>query len=182
MMFHNHTRWFRSGTRLAWFSEGAASIWATSFQLDSPHSCALRMLVDDTAFDESWELDGTSRTGGVAAFAASSAGGSKIGLKVFEQSAVSEPLPFEETNWGLEAWRGSLLDVESASDAAPDENAPLSVYFGRPISLGNRDFSPVSNSDYSETTLMELTEDGVTPGFTVRFTVQGEVRRVVQLR
>jgi hypothetical protein len=161
-----------------WFSDPDASVEWTYQKRDAPHDCALRLRKGETTFDKSWELDLTTRTGGVSAVAAVPAGGSRVWVKVFEPSAFTGMVPVQEIAWGLAAWRWGLLDVESEEPIALDRAADLVVFYGYPIVVEGRSFSPVSNSDYSETTLVELTRAGVVK----RLHVRGELRKVFRLR
>lgn len=161
-----------------WFSDHDASVEWTYQNRDAPHDCALRLRADESTFDPEWELDLTERTSGVSGIAAVPAGGSEIWVKVFEPDAFSGSIPVEEIDWGVQAWRWGLLDVESDAVVRLDEDADLVVSYGYPIVLEGRAFSPVANSDYSRTTLTELTDSGVKK----RMTVQGELRKIVRLR
>jgi hypothetical protein len=167
-----------SGGNAYWFSDFDASVEWTYQRRDAPHDCALRLRAGEVTFDRDWELDLTTRTGGVSAIAAVPAGGSKIWVKVFEPSAFTGTVPVEEIDWGLKAWRWGLLDVESADPVEPDEEADLVVYYGYPIVVDGRSFSPAESSDFSESTLTELTDSGVQQ----RMHVQGQLRKVFRLR
>jgi hypothetical protein len=94
-------------------------------QRQAPHDCALRLRAGEVTFDADWELDLTQRAGGVAAIASVPAGGSSIWMKVFEPSAFSGVVPVAEIDWGLEAWRWGLLDVESDDPIRLDQQADL---------------------------------------------------------
>jgi hypothetical protein len=65
-------------------------------------------------------------------------------------------------------------------DMAPSEPsaAPLVAYYGDPISVDGRSFTPASNDVFSETTLLELTLAGIVG----RLQVRGELREIVRLR
>lgn len=161
-----------------WFADIDASVEWTYQRRDAPHDCALRLRAGETTFDPSWELDLTTRTGGVSAVAGVPAGDSKIWVKVFEPEAFSGNIPTLEIDWGLEAWRWGLLDVESEAPVALERDADLVVYYGYPIVVDGRSFSPTSNSDFTETTLTELTDTGVVE----RAHVRGELRKIFRLR
>jgi hypothetical protein len=161
-----------------WFSDPQASVeWSTRL-IDAPHDCALRLRAGETTFDPDWELDLTTRTGGVSAIAAVPAGASRIWMKVFEASAMPEPIPAAQVNWGWQVWRWALMDVESDAPLVPEQAADLVVYYGDPITVDRRSFTPASNDDFSETTLVELTPAGVQN----RLHVRGELREIVRLR
>lgn len=161
-----------------WFSDHDASVEWTYQRRAAPHDCALRLRAGETAFDPQWELDLTTRTGGVSAVAAVPAGGAKIWMKVFDSAAFTGTIPMQEIDWGLQVWRWGLLDVESSDAIQLNPAARLVVSYGYPIEVDGRSFSPVSNSDYSETTLIELAEAGIEE----RIHVQGELRKIVRLR
>jgi hypothetical protein len=166
-----------------WFSDHDASVeWSLS-RADKPHDCALRLLADESTFDPDWELDLTTRTGGVSAVASVPAGGSSLWVKVFEDAAVPAVLPLEEMDWSLSSlktWRWGTLDVETDDAVRVNTEADLVVYYGPPIEVDGRSFSPsTSYSDTGdETTLVELSASGVAN----RITVKGELRKVVRLR
>jgi hypothetical protein len=161
-----------------WFSDHDASVEWTYQRRDAPHDCALRLRADETKLDPAWELDLTERTGGVSAVAAAPAGGSKVWVKVFEPAAFDGSVPVAEIDWGLEAWRWGVLDVESDEPVTLDEASDLVVSYGYPIVLQGRAFSPVANSDYSRSKLTELTDSGVKE----LMSVQGELRKIFRLR
>jgi hypothetical protein len=161
-----------------WFSDFDASVEWTYQRRDTPHDCALRLRAGESTFDPTWELDLTTRAGGVSAIAAVPARDSEIWVKVFEPTAFSGTIPVEEIDWGLQAWRWGLLDVESNAPAKLDPTAELVVSYGYPIVVDGRSFSPVANTDYTETTLIELTDTSVVK----RAHVQGELRKIFRLR
>lgn len=161
-----------------WFSDHDASVEWTYQRRSAPHDCALRLRAGETTFDPEWELDLTTRTGGVSAVAAVPAGGGKIWMKVFDSAAFTGTIPVEEIDWGLQVWRWGLLDVEATGPIQLNPVARLVVSYGYPIEVDGRSFSPVSNSDYSETTLIELADAGIEE----RIHVQGELRKIVRLR
>lgn len=161
-----------------WFSGSDASVYWALQQRDIPHDCALRLQAGQATFDQEWELDLTSRTGGVAAIASLPAAGSSMWMKVFDESAMTESIPVDEVDWGLEVWRWALLDVESDAMIEPFPDEDPVVYYGGAILLDGRSFTPASNADYTETTLLELTASGVEK----RLHIQGELRKIVKLR
>ena len=146
--------------------------------VEGPHDCALRLKAGETSFDEDWELDLTSKTGGVSAIASTPIDGSKIWMKIFEEDAMPESVPVEEIDWGWPVWQWALLDLDGDEQVVSDESAPLVAYYGDYIELDGRTFSPSSNDDFTETTLVEVSDSG----FESRMVVQGELRNVVKLR
>jgi hypothetical protein len=163
-----------------WFADHDASMEWSVQDRDAPHDCGLRLLAGETTFDPEWELDLTARTGGRSAVASVPAGGSSVWVKVFEPEAMSEPLPVEAIDYTLKVWRWGLLDVESDADVQLDTEADLTVYYGPPILVDDRRFSPSTTFSElgDETTLVELTADGVER----RLRVAGELRKVFRLR
>jgi hypothetical protein len=166
-----------------WFADHDASVEFSLKPGDTPHDCALRLRADETTFDRDWELDLTTRTGGASAVASVPTGGSSLWVKVFEESAVPVALPLEEMDWSLSSlktWRWGMLDVEADRPVQVDTQAELVVYYGPPIEVDGRAFSP--SSTYSDTgddtTLVELTESGIRE----RMRVSGELRKVFRLR
>lgn len=166
-----------------WFADHDASIEHSLKPGDTPHDCALRLRAGETTFDPDWELDLTSRTGGLSAVASVPAGGSSVWVKVFEPSAVPAALPLEDIDWSLSSlptWRWGLLDVEADRPVQVDSQAELVVYYGPPIEVDGRAFSP--STTYAETgddtMLVELTDSGPRD----RMRVQGELRKVFRLR
>lgn len=163
-----------------WFSDSWASVvWSVS-EVEGPRDCGLRVLAGESTFDPNWELDVTSRTGGLSAFASAPASDSTIWLKVFEESAMTEtvPVPVDDADYALPVWRWALLDVASDEPVVPDTDANLVSWYGDAIVTNGRNFIPASNLTYTETTLVEL----ISSGFADRMTVQGELRNIVQLR
>lgn len=160
-----------------WFSAQTASVFWTMQQRDTPHDCVLRLRAGETTFDETWELDLTSRTGGVSAIASFPAGDSTIWMKVFDESEMTETIPMQEVDWGLKVWRWALLDVATDTPIELIEDEEPVVSFGAAIVLGNRSFTASVNSD-GTTTLLELSQLGIDE----RMHVQGELRKIIELK
>lgn len=161
-----------------WFSDPQPAMVRSLLEADIPRDCAMRLPAGETAFDPSWYLDLSSRSGGVAVVASVPAGDSKIWVKSFVASAVTESIPVDQIDWGVLAWRWGLLDVESDVMIEPDNDADLIGYFGTALLIDGRSYIPASNDTFTETTLLELT----TQGFRERLHVQGELRMIVKLR
>lgn len=70
------------------------------------------------------------------------------------------------------------MDMESNEEVQLDTQSDLAVYFGRVITVDGERFSPISNADYTETTLLYVTPAGIKRGVVV----QGEMRNAVKLR
>jgi hypothetical protein len=140
----------------------------------------LRLRAGESSFDAEWALDLTNRTGGRSAVASVAAGGSRVWVKVFEPAAVAEPIPVREIDDTLKAWRWGMLDVESDEPVVLDTSSDLVIYYGPPIEVDGRKFSPATTFSElgDETALMELSATGITE----RFRVRGELRKVLRLR
>jgi hypothetical protein len=163
-----------------WFSDHDASMEWSVQRRAAPHDCSLRLRAGESSFDDEWELDLTNRTGGRSAVASVAAGGSRVWVKVFEPAAVEEAVPVREIDYTLKAWRWGTLDVESDDPVELETNSELVVYYGPPIEVDGRKFSPATTFSAlgDETVLMELSETGITE----RFRVRGELRKVFRLR
>lgn len=163
-----------------WFADHDASVEWSLQNRPGPHDCGLRLRAGETRFDPAWQIDLTTRTGGASAVAAVPAGDSRVWVKVFEPSAVGQPLPMEEVDWTLEAWRWGLLDVATEQPVQRNEASDLVVYYGPPIEVEGRAFSPATtfSDEGDETALVELTSSGIQE----RLRVRGELRKVFRLR
>jgi hypothetical protein len=166
-----------------WFSDHDASVEWSLKPGAGPHDCALRLRAGETTFDADWELDLTTLTGGASAVASVPAGGTRLWVKVFDPSAVPVSLPLATMDWSLSSlptWRWGLLDVASSAPVQLDTSSELTVYFGPPILVDGRRFSPSTTySDLGdETTLVELAPGGIAG----RTRVAGELRKVFRVR
>jgi hypothetical protein len=163
-----------------WFADHDASMEWSVQRRDAPHDCGLRLRAGESTFDPDWEIDLTARTDGLSAVVSVPAGGSSVWVKVFEPDAMPEPVPVAEIDYTLKVWRWGLLDVEADAPVQLDTDSELTVYYGPPIVVDGRRFSPATTfSDLGdETTLVELTPTGIDN----RITVQGELRKVFRLR
>lgn len=83
-------------------------------------------------------------------------------------------------DYTLKVWRWGLLDVESNGGVVLDDESDLTVYYGPPILIDDRRFSPSTTfSDLGdETRMVELTPEGLVN----RIRVDGELRKVFRLR
>lgn len=119
--------------------------------------CAMRLPAGGTSFDGYIDLN--ARAGGPTVGIAS-AGGSSMWLRVLDES-VFTPDP---SDWALidttPSWTWSRLDVDSDASASPDPSGQHDSIGGVASYAGGRTFVSFSNSDYSETRLVELTTDG----------------------
>jgi hypothetical protein len=141
--------------------------------------CALRLRAGATTFDPTWELDTGSRTGGAPALAVLQGGASSMWLRVFDESAVELPVPadFETIDTAL-GWQWYLLDVESEAPAVRNDQRPISSASAIGMYVDGRSFTTVENEDYSETILLELTDEG----FVERMTARGVIDEVARVR
>jgi hypothetical protein len=163
-----------------WFADHDASMeWSVQGR-PAPHDCGLRLPAGQDTFDPGWELDLTTRTGGVSAVASVPAGGSSVWVKVFEPAAMPAPVPVEEIDWTLKVWRWGLLDVEADTPVQLDLDSELVVFYGPPIEVDGRQFSPSTtfSENGDQTALVELTASGPVE----RMQVRGELRKVIRLR
>jgi hypothetical protein len=141
--------------------------------------CALRLRAGATSFDPTWQLDVGSRTGGAAALAVLQGGASTIWLRVFDDSAVQLPEPADfETIDTAPAWQWYLLDVERDAPALRNDQRPLSSSSAIGMYVDGRSFTTVENEDYSETLLVELTDQG----FVERMTARGVIDAIARVR
>lgn len=163
-----------------WFSDSYNTFARRGYGPDrGVPDCALRLRAGETTFDPSWQLDLATRVGGASAVPILRAGGSRMWIRVLDESAASLPTPadFNTVNTAP-AWQWYLLDVESEAPAVRNDERPLSAVGGLGMYIDGRSFVSTENADYSESTLLELTPDG----FLTRATVRGVVDNVVRVR
>ncbi|HKO90173.1 MAG TPA: hypothetical protein VJU61_03410 [Polyangiaceae bacterium] len=140
--------------------------------------CALRLNPGETTFDPDWELNTEARTGGPS-FAVLQGGDSTMWFRVFDETAVELPVPADyETMDTAPAWQWYSLDVESDQPGQRNDERPLSSVGALGMYVDGRGFTTNEDSEYSETTLLELTGTG----FVERTTVRGVIDDVVRLR
>ncbi|HTV17691.1 MAG TPA: hypothetical protein VMG12_03445 [Polyangiaceae bacterium] len=140
--------------------------------------CSLRLLRDQTTFDPDWYLDLGERTGGRPADGVIAGSGSTIWMSVFHAEQLGEQPADIDTADTARAWQWYSLDVESDAPAVEDTARPYASHgaFGWYSSV--RSFSSTTNDDYSESVLLELTNDG----FEQRATVEGLIDGIVRVR
>jgi len=163
-----------------WFSDMFNTFARRGFGPDNGvPDCALRLRAGETTFDPDWQLDTGARIGGAPAVAVLQGGDSQMWLRVFDESAVELPVPADyQTLDTAPAWQWYLLDVESDAPAVKNEERPLSSVGALGMYVDGRAFTTVENADYSETTLLELTESG----FAERATVRGVLDEIARVR
>lgn len=160
-----------------WFSTRVTTWWRANPAAPGPRDCALRVRAGETTFDPEWELDVTARTNGWPSVATVSAGGSRMWLRVLEESEV--PVPADATPDIVEelmGWQWYQLDVESSAPATRNGDRPLGSYYAYGFRVDGRTYTTESNEDYSESTIVEISDRGFTPGATVEGTIRGLAR------
>jgi hypothetical protein len=163
-----------------WFSDSYNTFARRGYGPDrGAPECALRLKAGETTFDPNWQLDLGARVGGAPVVPILRAGGSRIWVRVLDESAASLPTPADyNTVNTAPAWQWYLLDVESDAPAVRNDERPLSPVGGFGLYIDGRSFVSTENADYSESTLLELTPEG----FITRATVRGVVDNVVRVR
>jgi hypothetical protein len=133
--------------------------------------CALRLPAGGNAFDPSYLDTHDSIAGGAIAGEPVPAGGDAMYLRVLDEGlATVDPQGASWDVTGQLAWRWRRWDVPGTTTVAVDALAPSTadVLWFR---VGDRVFGTETTSDYSETTLIDLTADGgparalTAPGF-----------------
>ncbi|MEY2936545.1 MAG: hypothetical protein RL033_7294 [Pseudomonadota bacterium] len=160
-----------------WFSTRVTTWWRADPTAPGPHDCALRVRAGETTFDPSWELDVTTRTNGWPSVATVPAGGSKLWLRVLEESEV--PVPEDATPdvvEELQGWQWYLLDVASNEPAVRNGERPLGSYYAYGFRVDGHTYTTENDEDYTESTLLELSDEGFVAGATVQGTVRGLAR------
>jgi hypothetical protein len=163
-----------------WFSEffNAFARYARGPENGFP-DCALRLRAGDTTFDPDWQLDTGSRTGGNPSVAVLQASDTKMWFRVLDPNLA--PLPegaaYEEFDTA-QAWQWYLLDVASDAPAVPSTARPVSSMSAVGMYVDGRAFTSIDNEDYSESLLLELTEDS----FIERARVRGVIDEIARMR
>jgi hypothetical protein len=163
-----------------WFSDNFNALARRGYGAENGvPDCALRLRAGETRFDPNWQLDTAARTGGAPAIAVLQAGGSKMWMRVLDETAVELPTPADyETLDTAPAWQWYLLDVESDAPAVRNDERPLSSVGALGMYVDGRAFTTIENEDYSETVLLELTP----AGFRERAQVRGVVDAIARVR
>jgi len=160
-----------------WFSTRVTTWWRAPVNANGPHDCALRVRRGEQTFDSSWQLDVTTRTNGWPSVATVTGGGSKVWLRVLEESEVGVPADATpDVVEELQGWQWYLLDVESNLPAARNGERTPGSYYAYGFEIDGRTYTTESDADYTQSTLLELTEQGFVEGATVEGTVRGLAR------
>jgi hypothetical protein len=160
-----------------WFSTRVTTWWRADPTAPGPRDCALRVRAGETRFDPSWELDVTTRTNGWPSLATVAAGGSKVWLRVLVESEVAVPedaTPDDVEE--LQGWQWYLLDVEGSEPAVRNDERALGSYYAYGFQIDERTFTTENDADYTQSTLLEISERGFATGATVQGTVRGLAR------
>jgi hypothetical protein len=164
-----------------WFSDrGNTFGWRSEPpRTGARRDCALRVRAGETTFDRTWELDVTTRTNGWPAIAVAPLGGSRVLLRVLEESSVAIP-PVVDTDMleGILAWQWYVLDLDGPAPAIRNPDRPLGSYYSYAFELEGRTFITENTVDYSEATLFDVTDSG----FTEKWTAAGILRGLARLR
>jgi hypothetical protein len=166
-----------------WFSDFFNTLARVGYGEDhGVPDCALRLKAGEQTFDPEWALDTGRFTGGAPAIASLRAEDSKIWLRVLDEAAVDElgiTFPAEYATLDTApAWQWYLLDVESGEPAVRNDERPLGSVGAMGMYVDGRSFVTIEKPDYSETTLLELTEDG----FIERGAASGVIDEIVRVR
>jgi hypothetical protein len=144
--------------------------------------CALRLKEGEQRFDPEWQLDTASFTDGAPAIASLRAEGSKMWFRVLDQAALDEQnITFPAAYSTLESapvWQWQLLDLDSGEPAVRNDERPLSGVGAMGMYVDGRSFVTIEEPDLSETTLLELTEDG----FIERGSAPGVIDEIARVR
>lgn len=141
--------------------------------------CALRIPKGEDAFDPSFALELDTLTDGAIAGEPAPAGGNTMFLRVLDDSQVT--VAEDAHTWdltGQAAWRWARWDVEtntleSVSDLPP---STADVFWFR---LDGKVFASQTKTDYSETTLIDLTAP---EGSRRAVTVPGFLQNIARIR
>jgi hypothetical protein len=160
-----------------WFSTRTTTWWRAPVNAGLPRDCALRVRRDEQTFDPSWELDTTTRTNGWPSVATVAGEGSKIWLRVLEESEVRVPADATpDVVEELQGWQWYLLDVEANAPAQRNAERQSGSYYAYGFQVDGRTYTTESDAEYTQSTLLELREQGFVEGATVTGTVRGLAR------
>jgi hypothetical protein len=160
-----------------WFSTRVTTWWRANPTAAGPRDCALRVRAGETRFDPSWALDVTTRTNGWPSLATVAAGGSKVWLRVLVEDDVEVPgnaTPDDVEE--LQGWQWYLLDVEDDGPAVRNAERAPGSYYAYGFQIDGRTFTTENDADYTQSTLLEISEQGFETGATIRGTVRGLAR------
>lgn len=140
--------------------------------------CALRMRQGESTFDPDWYLDLGERTAGRPADASIAGPGSSVWLRVYHEEEMAEAPADIDSADTAPAWRWYELDLSSSEPAVENTERPFAGHGGFGLYAGGRSFSAVENADYTETKLLELTDEG----FVERLSAPGLIDGIVRVR
>jgi hypothetical protein len=144
-----------------WYSDMNNTYARATFGEEAgPPDCAMKLAADGTTFAEDGYIDLNARAGGPA-LGLASAGGSDMWLRVLDED-IFTPDPTDQ--WLIDttpSWTWSRLDVDSDEQAVPFMPGEHDTIGGVASYTAERTFVSFSNSDYSETRLVELEPDGL---------------------
>lgn len=158
----------------------SSSLAASAFHLGrlATEPCVLRVRAGDTEFDQEYHLRLQDITGGALAGEPTPFGGDEVLLRVLDDQLAE--IPEDAHTWditGQAAWRWVRWNVETDElkelDLAPSTS---DVAWFR---VREKVYATQTKTDYSETTLIELTAEG---GPKVELTVPGFLHGLARLR
>jgi hypothetical protein len=177
-----------TGFNVGFLSEAGDAYWfsdvdtAVGWRANPPvpgaqHDCALRVPAGETTYDPTWQLDVNTRTHGWPAIAAVPDGGSRIWMRVLEESSIEVPTEVDPVTLAeLPGWQWYLLDLEGTGAAVANHDRPAGSYYTYNFRIDGRTFTTESNADYSEARILEITDQGFREGPMVSGTVRGLAR------
>jgi hypothetical protein len=141
--------------------------------------CALVLRAGQSQFDPDWQLDTGARTGGSPSVAILKGGDTEMWFRVLDPAlaGLAATSSYDEYDTAP-AWQWYLLDVTSDAPAVRSDRRPPSSMGALGMYVDGRSFTTIENADYSQTTLLELTERD----FVERLTVRGVIDEVVRVR
>ncbi len=160
-----------------WFSTRVTSWWRANPDAPGPRDCALRVRAGETTFDPGWELDVTTRTNGWPSVATVPAGGPRMWLRVLEESTVAVPADATpDVVEELQGWQWYVLDVEVSAPAVRNDERTPGSYYAYGFRVDDQTYTTENNAGYTESTILELSDEGFVAGATVQGTVRGLAR------
>jgi hypothetical protein len=162
-----------------WFSDNynaySRIVWGDDHGVPD---CALRLRKGESSFDPDWSLEIDERTDGAPAVGVIAGADSTMWLRVFQKDALSTPPEDIDSVDTASAWQWYSLDLADDGAAVEDDSRPLSSHGAFATYSGGRSFTTIENAGYTETKLVELTDDG----FVERAKVKGLLDGIVRVR
>lgn len=149
-------------------------------QSNAPESCLLRIEVGENEWDADFYVPIQSITGGRIGGELVGAGDALF-IRAFDEVSSGVTIGAETTTFDItsaEAWHWWQLSAGAVS-AVRVMSLPPSPSGGTVYEFGGRVFTSDSNSDFTESTIVEMTAQG---GPVVRTTVQGFATALLQVR